>query len=79
MKVTRTGIAKGTCWVLYQEAQAASYTPTNIKNAWHATGIFLYNHGAVLSQLPGYNASRVVPKVSTNPRAFKRLQTTVNH
>ena len=61
MKVTRTGIAKGTCCVLDQEAQAAYYTPTNIKNAWHATGIFPYNPGAVLSQLPGYNASRVVP------------------
>ena len=67
IKDTRTGIAKGTFWLFYQEAQAASYTPASIKNVWRAAGIVPYNPDAVLTQLPNYKASRPVPKASTTP------------
>ena len=79
MKATRTGIAKGTLWVFYQEAQATSYTPINIKISCHIAVIVLYNPDAGLTQLPGYTANWSVPEVSTTLRAFKLIQTTVNH
>ena len=81
MRDTRTGIVKGTFWTFYQEAQAISYTPTNIKSAWRATGIVPYNPDAVLTKLLGYKASQVaqrVPKVSTTLRAFKFLKAPAN-
>ena len=70
MTATQTGIAKGTLWVFYREAQEASYTPI-IKVSWHAAGVVPYSPDAGLTRLPGYGASRSVPKVSTTPRAFK--------
>ena len=51
MTATRTGIAKGTLWVFYREAQAASYTPI-IKVSWHAAGVVPYSPDASLTRLP---------------------------
>ena len=77
MKDARTGIAKGTFWKFYQEAQITFYTRTNIKSAWRTAGIVPYNPNIVLTQRLDYKASRPVPKVSTS-RVSNLLRTPVN-
>ena len=68
MKETRTGLTKGAFWGFYCAAQAKTYTPSNIKSAWRATGIVPYNPDVVLTKLPGYKPPcRAAPKVPTTP------------
>ena len=79
MKETRTGLTKGAFCGFYCAVQAKTYTPSNIKSAWQATGIVPYNPDAVLTKLPGYKPlRRAVPKVPTTPHSFKLLQTPMN-
>ena len=72
MKETRTGLTKGAFWGFYCAVQVKTYTPSNIKSAWRATGIVPYNPDTVLTKLPGYKPPRrAVPKVPTTPHSFQ--------
>jgi hypothetical protein len=51
MRLTRTGIVKGTFLSFYNQARKQAYTPFNIKAAFRKTGIYPFNPDAVLTKV----------------------------
>ena len=73
---TRTGVNKA---LFYKPAKHEAYTKSNIKSAWHATGIRPFNPDKVLAKLEKkVKNTKQLPLPASTPQSFKFLKTPQN-